>query len=75
MPEDSEYRNKFNEAYEKLGGMGERVLGFCHCHLDKEQYPIGYAFDNEEGMGSVLVCLCFHIKARGGGGRGVNALF
>lgn len=48
MPEDSEYRNKFNEAYEKLGGMGERVLGFCHCHLDKEQYPIGYEFDNEE---------------------------
>merc|ERR1719189_3280828 len=30
-----------------LGGMGERVLGFCHCWLDKEKYPIGYAFDTE----------------------------
>jgi sodium/potassium-transporting ATPase subunit alpha len=30
-----------------LGGMGERVLGFCHCWLDKEKYPIGYQFDTE----------------------------
>ena len=30
--------------------MGERVLGFCHSFLDKEKYPIGYAFDNEEGL-------------------------
>lgn len=38
----------FNEAYMTLGGMGERVLGFCHCWMDKEKYPIGYTFDTEE---------------------------
>merc|ERR1711912_155526 len=27
--------------------MGERALGFCHCWLDKEKYPIGYQFDTE----------------------------
>merc|ERR1719186_1241390 len=28
--------------------MGERVLGFCHSFLDKEKFPKGFAFDNEE---------------------------
>jgi sodium/potassium-transporting ATPase subunit alpha len=27
--------------------MGERVLGFCHCWLDKTDYPVGYGFDTE----------------------------
>ncbi|KAL5271530.1 hypothetical protein ACHWQZ_G001971 [Mnemiopsis leidyi] len=48
MPADSEYRAKFNAAYMELGGMGERVLGFCHSFLDTKEYPIGYAFNNEE---------------------------
>ena len=50
FPHLSEYRAKFNTAYMQLGGMGERVLGFCHSFLDKEKYPKGYAFDNEEGF-------------------------
>jgi len=48
MPADSEYRAKFNHAYAQLGGMGERVLGFCHSFLDTKEYPKGYAFNNEE---------------------------
>jgi sodium/potassium-transporting ATPase subunit alpha len=41
------WASNFDNAYMTLGGMGERVLGFCHCWLDKEQYPVGYAFDTE----------------------------
>jgi sodium/potassium-transporting ATPase subunit alpha len=41
------WEKNFNDAYMTLGGMGERVLGFCHCWLDKEKYPLGYAFDTE----------------------------
>lgn len=42
------WEKNFNEAYMTLGGMGERVLGFCHCWMDKEKYPIGYTFDTTE---------------------------
>lgn len=41
------WARNFDNAYMTLGGMGERVLGFCHCWLDKEQYPLGYQFDTE----------------------------
>merc|ERR1712170_320604 len=41
------WAKNFDNAYMTLGGMGERVLGFCHCWLDKEQYPLGYQFDTE----------------------------
>jgi sodium/potassium-transporting ATPase subunit alpha len=41
------WKQNFDTAYMALGGMGERVLGFCHCWLDKEKYPMGYAFDTE----------------------------
>jgi len=42
-----EWRNKFTHAYETLGGMGERVLGFAHSYLDAEQFPKGHPFDTE----------------------------
>lgn len=45
MTED--YKAKFTHAYETLGGMGERVLGFAHLHLDAEKYPKGFAFDTD----------------------------
>ena len=32
----------------ELGGMGERVLGFCDFHLPLDQYPKGYKFDADE---------------------------
>lgn len=48
MPEDSEYRQKFQDSYMELGGLGERVLGFCHQHMDAKAFPKGFAFDSEE---------------------------
>jgi len=46
MTEDRKY--EFETAYLTLGGMGERVLGFCHEYLPLEQFPEDYAFDAEE---------------------------
>lgn len=43
-----EWKAKFTKAYETLGGMGERVLGFGHMYLDAEKFPKGYSFDGEE---------------------------
>ena len=40
-----EWKASFNIAYETLGGMGERVLGFCDLLLDSEEYPEDYVFD------------------------------
>lgn len=37
----------FNEAYLELGGMGERVLGFCDLRLDGTKFPRGFEFDTE----------------------------
>ena len=31
-----------------LGGLGERVLGFCDLALSERQCPKGFRFDNEE---------------------------
>ena len=38
----------------ELGGMGERVLGFCHSYLDAKEFPKGFAFDNEHGYYFIL---------------------
>merc|ERR1712020_358534 len=35
-------------GYMELGGLGERVLGFCDFYLDKEKFPSGFPFDGEE---------------------------
>ena len=43
-----EWKEAFNNAYMELGGLGERVLGFCDFYLDAEQYPSGFPFDGEE---------------------------
>ena len=45
---DEEWKEAFNCAYLELGGLGERVLGFCDLILDKEKYPTGYQFDPDE---------------------------
>ncbi|XP_060678608.1 sodium/potassium-transporting ATPase subunit alpha-2, partial [Hemiscyllium ocellatum] len=47
-PLDSEMKDAFQNAYLELGGLGERVLGFCHLNLPVEQFPPGYAFDTDE---------------------------
>jgi sodium/potassium-transporting ATPase subunit alpha len=43
----ADWRDAFNQAYLDLGGLGERVLGFCDYELPPEQFPSGYPFDAE----------------------------
>jgi len=43
-----EWKEAFNGAYLELGGLGERVLGFCDYYLDPEQFPEGYDFNADE---------------------------
>merc|ERR1712223_510986 len=43
-----EWKDDFNHAYLELGGLGERVLGFCDFMLDEEEYPSGFPFDPDE---------------------------
>ena len=40
-----ELRTSFIQAYEELGGLGERVLGMCDHFLPEEEFPIGFHFD------------------------------
>jgi sodium/potassium-transporting ATPase subunit alpha len=42
---NQEWKDAFNEAYMELGGMGERVLGFCDHMLPAEDFPRGFPFD------------------------------
>lgn len=45
---DEEMKEAFNNAYLELGGLGERVLGFCDLMLPSDKYPIGFKFDADE---------------------------
>ncbi|ESN98834.1 hypothetical protein HELRODRAFT_188923 [Helobdella robusta] len=42
---NDQWRSSFNEAYNAMGGLGERVLGFCDCYLPEEKFPKGFNFD------------------------------
>merc|ERR1711970_825388 len=48
MPLSEEWKNSFETAYMELGGLGERVLGFCDFMLDAGKFPNGYPFDAED---------------------------
>ncbi|XP_041127780.1 sodium/potassium-transporting ATPase subunit alpha-1 [Polyodon spathula] len=48
QPLDDEMKDAFQNAYLELGGLGERVLGFCHMLLPDDQFPEGFKFDVEE---------------------------
>jgi len=48
LPLTDEWRKAFNDAYLELGGLGERVLGFCDLGLPAEQFPAGFQFDADE---------------------------
>ncbi|XP_068179553.1 sodium/potassium-transporting ATPase subunit alpha-3b isoform X1 [Antennarius striatus] len=48
QPMDEEMKEAFQNAYMELGGLGERVLGFCHVLLPEDQYPKGFAFDTDD---------------------------
>merc|ERR1712226_233235 len=43
-----EWKESFNNAYLELGGLGERVLGFCDLRLPADEYPEGYPFDCDD---------------------------
>merc|ERR1712226_1768159 len=43
-----EWKEAFNNAYMELGGLGERVLGFCDLLLPADEYPEGYPFDCDD---------------------------
>ncbi|XP_055950188.1 sodium/potassium-transporting ATPase subunit alpha-like isoform X2 [Argiope bruennichi] len=44
---DEDMKEAFNDAYLELGGMGERVIGFCDYKLPQSRYKPGYPFDSE----------------------------
>ncbi|CAI9605106.1 unnamed protein product [Staurois parvus] len=48
QPLDEEMRDSFQNAYLELGGLGERVLGFCHLALSDDQFPEGFQFDTDD---------------------------
>uniref|UniRef100_A0A914XQ54 Sodium/potassium-transporting ATPase subunit alpha n=1 Tax=Plectus sambesii TaxID=2011161 RepID=A0A914XQ54_9BILA len=48
LPLDEKLREHFNQAYLELGGLGERVLGFCDYKLDANKFHAGYPFDSDE---------------------------
>merc|ERR1712233_139916 len=43
-----DWKNAFETAYMELGGLGERVLGFCDYVLPEDKYPAGYPYDADE---------------------------
>ncbi|XP_034177008.1 sodium/potassium-transporting ATPase subunit alpha isoform X1 [Osmia lignaria lignaria] len=45
---DEEMKEAFNNAYLELGGLGERVLGFCDYTLPSDKFPIGYKFNCDD---------------------------
>merc|ERR1712045_707288 len=48
LPMTEEWKNAFETAYMELGGLGERVLGFCDYMLPADKYPSGFPFDADE---------------------------
>ena len=46
-PLDFEMKNLFNSTYNELGGLGERVIGFCDYKLSRDKYPSSYQFDSD----------------------------
>ncbi|XP_069031786.1 sodium/potassium-transporting ATPase subunit alpha-3-like isoform X2 [Embiotoca jacksoni] len=48
LPMNDEIKESFQNAYAELGGMGERVLGFCQRFMSEEKYPKGFAFDTDD---------------------------
>ena len=43
-----ELKENFNNAYMELGGLGERVLGFCDYELSTTEFPLGFPFNSDE---------------------------
>ncbi|XP_006116678.1 potassium-transporting ATPase alpha chain 2-like [Pelodiscus sinensis] len=58
QPLDGERAEAFQTAYMELGGLGERVLGFCHLYLPEDEFPDTYPFDTDS-MNFPTSNLCF----------------
>uniref|UniRef100_A0A8C3HVT2 Sodium/potassium-transporting ATPase subunit alpha n=1 Tax=Chrysemys picta bellii TaxID=8478 RepID=A0A8C3HVT2_CHRPI len=58
QPLDRERAEAFQTAYMELGGLGERVLGFCHLYLPEDEFPDTYPFDTDS-MNFPTSNLCF----------------
>uniref|UniRef100_A0A672JPZ0 Sodium/potassium-transporting ATPase subunit alpha n=1 Tax=Salarias fasciatus TaxID=181472 RepID=A0A672JPZ0_SALFA len=58
QPLDENWREAFQNAYMDLGGLGERVLGFCHLNMSSSQFPRGFTFDCDD-MNFPTEQLCF----------------
>ena len=43
-----QWRDNFHKAYLTLGGLGERVLGFCDLKLSHSDYINKYLFEQDE---------------------------
>jgi len=41
-------KEAFNNAYLELGGLGERVLGFCDYILPSDKFPVGFKFNSDD---------------------------
>jgi len=41
-------KEAFNNAYLELGGLGERVLGFCDFILPSDKFPVGFKFNSDD---------------------------
>ena len=48
IPLNDNWKDEFQKAYEGLGGLGERVLGFCDIILPAKEFPRGYNFSSED---------------------------
>lgn len=48
QPVSEEWKDAFNNSYLELGGLGERVLGFCDLALSADKFPKGYPFDSDD---------------------------
>jgi len=59
VPLDEGMKEAFNNAYLELGGLGERVLGFCHYYLPADQFPKGFKFEIDEPQNFPLDKLTF----------------
>ncbi|XP_039729031.1 potassium-transporting ATPase alpha chain 2 [Pteropus medius] len=55
---DRSMADAFHTAYMELGGLGERVLGFCHLYLPADEFPETYSFD-VDAMNFPTSNLCF----------------
>ncbi|XP_075419677.1 potassium-transporting ATPase alpha chain 2 [Tenrec ecaudatus] len=58
QPLDQSSAEAFHTAYMELGGLGERVLGFCHLYLPADEFPETYSFDID-AMNFPTSNLCF----------------